>query len=189
MPHFSTWSRILGTAVDPDEVEEVIGQFFSELSSKSRRPGERQLCLDGKTLRGTIPLGEAHGVHLVAAYLPQGGVVLGQVQVSNWGSEPSAAPRLLRTIDVRGTVVTGDAIFASRGLAIKILQAKGDSLWIIKENQRQMDQEIQTLFEPASIRSCWSAPPPDFRWASCLDKGHGRLQRRRITVSSLLVSY
>jgi hypothetical protein len=64
LPHFSTWSRILGKGCDPDEVEEVLGQFFAKPSSKSRRLGERQLCIDGKTLRGTIPLGKAHGVHL-----------------------------------------------------------------------------------------------------------------------------
>lgn len=189
MPHFSTWSRILGRGCDPDEVEGVLGQFFAEPRAQRSHPGERQLCIDGKTLRGTIPLGQAHGVHLIAAYLPEEGVVLGQVQVSNWGSEPSSAPRLLRTIDLRGTVVTGDAIFASRGLSIKILQAKGDYLWIIKENQKQMYQDIQTLFEPASIRPGWSAPPTDFRSASSLDKGHGRLERRRVTVSSLLASY
>src|SRR5579875_1594922 len=169
MPHFSTWSRILSKGCDPDEVEEVLGQFFAEPDAKRNRPGERQLCIDGKTLRGTIPLGQGHGVHLLAAYLPREGVVLGQVQASHWGSEPSSAPKLLRTIDLRGTVVTADAIFASRGLSVKILQAKGDYLWIIKENQKQMYQEIQTLFEPQPSRPGWSAPPMDFRVATTFD--------------------
>jgi predicted transposase YbfD/YdcC len=189
MPHLSTWSRILGKGCDADEVEEVLGQFFAESTCKPNLPGARQLCIDGKTLRGTIPLGESHGVHLVAGYLPQEGVVLGQVQASNWGSEPSAAPRLLASIDLRGMVVTGDAIFASRSLSMKILHAQGDYLWMIKENQKQMDQDIQTLFEPSSVRPGWSAPPTDFRSASSFDKGHGRLERRRITVSSLLAGY
>jgi hypothetical protein len=86
-------------------------------------------------------------------------------------------------------VVSGDAIFASRKLSLKILQAKGDYLWMIKENQVQMDQDIQTLFEPHPSRTGWSAPPMDFRSATSFDKGHGRLERRRITVSSLLASY
>jgi predicted transposase YbfD/YdcC len=189
MPHFSTWSRILGTAVEPDEIEEVMGQFFREPSLKPAHPGARQVCIDGKTLRGTIPLGQGHGVHLLAAYLPQEGVVVGQVQVANWGSEPNSAPKLLATMDLRGTVVTGDAIFASRKLSLKILQAKGDYLWMVKENQMQMYQDIQTLFEPQPSRPGWSAPPMDFRSCTCWNKGHGRLERRRITVSSLLASY
>jgi predicted transposase YbfD/YdcC len=189
MPHFSTWSRILGRAVDADEVEEVVGQFFRHRGTRPARPGERQLCIEGKTLRGTIPLGQPHGVHLVAAYLPQEGVVVGQVQAENWGNEPGAVPKLLATIELRGTVVTGDAIFASRALSRLILRAKGDYLWIIKENQIQMYQDIQTLFAPQSSGPGWSAPPTDFRTASTFDKGHGRLEKRRITESLLLAGY
>jgi hypothetical protein len=90
------------------------------------------------------------------------------VQVSTSGSEVSAAPLLLAPLDLRGTVVSGDAIFASRKLSLKILQAKGDYLWIIKEKQMQRYQDIQTLFEPQPSRPGWSAPPTDFRWASSL---------------------
>ena len=120
MPHFSTWSRILGTAVDPGEVEEVLGRFFARQVNKPLQPAERHLCLDGKTLKGTIPLGKSQGVHLLAAYLPQEGVVLAQVQVNGAGSEVSAAPRLLATLDLRGTLVSGDANFASRKLSVRI---------------------------------------------------------------------
>jgi hypothetical protein len=52
-----------------------------------------------------------------------------------------------------------------------------------------MYQDIQTLFEPSSTRPGWSAPPMDFRSASSWNRGHGRLEQRRITVSSLLASY
>lgn len=189
MPHYSTWSRILAAAVDPDEVEQVIGHFFAHQVSRRLAPGERHLCIDGKTLRGTIPLGSTQGVHLLAAYLPKEGVVLAQVQVSTSGSEVSAAPLLLATLDLRGTLVSGDAIFASRKLSLKILQAKGDYLWMIKENQKQMYQDLQTLFEPPSVRPGWSAPPTDFRSASSVNKGHGRRERRQITVSSELSHY
>src|SRR6266571_7471958 len=65
MPHFSTWSRVLGHGVEPAEVEQVVSQFFAtEVTEPSeRKRGSLQLALDGKTLRGTIPLGETRGVH------------------------------------------------------------------------------------------------------------------------------
>src|SRR5215471_15581752 len=64
MPHYSTWSRVLGHAVEPAEVEQLISQFFvTTLSSTEPQRGRIQLALDGKTLRGTIPLGETRGVH------------------------------------------------------------------------------------------------------------------------------
>src|ERR1700736_1381716 len=52
MPHFSTWSRLLGRAVNPDEVEEVLGRFFARQVKRPRQPAERHLCLDGKTMKG-----------------------------------------------------------------------------------------------------------------------------------------
>jgi predicted transposase YbfD/YdcC len=189
MPHYSTWSRIMGQAVDPDELEHVLGQFFSHKLAPLVQPGQRHLCLDGKTLKGTIPLGASQGVHWLAAYLPKEGVVLAQVHVSTAGSEVSTAPSLFATLDLRGTVVSGDANFAARPLSEKILKARGDYLWVIKENQSQMYQDIQTLFEPQQSRPGWSAPPMDFRTAATVDKGHGRLETPQITVSSLLASY
>lgn len=188
MPHYSTWSRMFGQAVDPDELERVPGQFFARELAAVAQPGQRHLCLDGKTLRGTIPLGASRGVHLLAAYLPREGVVLAHVQVSTAGREVSAAPVLLADLDLRGTVVSGDANVAARPLSEKILQAKGDYLWVIKENQSQMDEDIQTLFAPQQSRPGWSAPPMDFRTATSVNKGHGRLEKRRMTVRSLLAS-
>jgi hypothetical protein len=80
MPHYSTWSRVLGYGVEAEEVERVVGQFLTP----ARKPGDPQrgsihLAIDGKTLRGTIPLGETEGVHVLAIYQPDEGVVLAQM--------------------------------------------------------------------------------------------------------------
>ena len=175
MPHSSTWSRVLGQAIDPGEIEQILGQFFAKATRHSQpKAGERLLCLDGKILRGTIPLGHSQGVHLLAVYLPQEGVVLAQVQVTGAGNEPTQALNLLVTLDLRGLVVSGDAIFARRDLSLKITQAHGDYLWIVKDNRHELYQDIQTLFELPTRRPGWSAPPTDFRTAQTLEKGHGR---------------
>ena len=86
-------------------------------------------------------------------------------------------------------MVSGDAIFASRKLSLKMLQAKGEYLWILKANQVQMYHDIETLFAPQTSHPGWSVPPLDFRSATSLDKRHGRREKRRITVSSLLARY
>ena len=60
MPHESTWSRVLGRGVDPGQLEPVLGHVFATLLAKGsrRKRGTIQVCLDGKTMRGTIPLDE-----------------------------------------------------------------------------------------------------------------------------------
>src|SRR6266567_1615348 len=64
MPHYSTWSRVLGHGVEPNEVEQIVGRFFAQAARTAhRKRGTIHLAIDGKTLRGTIPLGETEGVH------------------------------------------------------------------------------------------------------------------------------
>lgn len=69
-PHATTYSRVLRQAVDADELEQVVSQFFS---GQAKAGQSVVLNLDGKTLRGTIPAGQTKGVHLLAAYLPEEG--------------------------------------------------------------------------------------------------------------------
>lgn len=190
MPHYSTWSRVLGHGVEPSEVEEIVGRFFAQAArTAQRKRGTIHLAMDGKTLRGTIPLGETEGVHLLAAYLPQQGVVLAQMNVEHKGKEITFAPTLLSQIDLRGVVVSGDAMFDRRSLSLKIVQAHGDYLWTVKENEKGFYQDIEVLFQPHRKRAGTSAPPNDFRGAQTVEKGHGRIEKRRITVSSMLTGY
>lgn len=190
MPHYSTWSRVLGQGVEPSEVEQIVGQFFAQASRAGEpKRGSLQVAMDGKTLRGTIPLGKTEGVHLLAIYLPHQGVVLAQMNVEHKGKEITFARSLLKQLDLRGAVVSGDAMFDRRSLSATIVQAHGDYLWTVKENEKGFYQDIEVLFQPHRKRAGTSAPPMDFRHSSTLEKGHGRLDKRSITVSSLLADY
>src|SRR5258708_32216242 len=120
MPHYSTWSRVLGHGVEPSEMEKIVGRFFASATQPSEgKRGSLQLALDGKTLRGKIPLGKTRAVHLLAVYLPTQGVGLAQMQVDEKSNEITHAPKLLASLDLRGVVVSGDAMFDQRDLSIQ----------------------------------------------------------------------
>jgi predicted transposase YbfD/YdcC len=138
---------------------------------------------------GTIAKGATRGVHLEAAYLPNQGVVLAQMRVDEKSNEITHAPKLLRQVDLRGVVVSGDALFDQRELSIQIVQAKGDYLWMGKDNQEGLREEIEVLFQPHRKLAGTSALPNDFRTARTVEKGHGRLDKRTIIVSSMLADY
>ena len=80
-------------------------------------------------------------------------------------------------------------MFDRRSLSAKIVQAHGDYLWTVKENEKGFYQDIEVLFQPHRKRAGTSAPPMDFRGSSTIEKGHGRLDKRSIIVSSLLADY
>jgi predicted transposase YbfD/YdcC len=191
MPHQSTWSRVFGHAIDVTELELVLGQFFQEQQATSEVParGSIILAVDGKTLRGTIPTGQTRGVHLVAAYRPDHGVVLAQVAVDRKENEIVAVPKLLRHLDLTGMVVVGDAMQAQRALSIQVVEAGGDYLWFVKENQPTLLADLELLFERPRLAKGWSDPSTDFTTVRRVEKGHGRLEERTITVSRMLRDY
>lgn len=191
MPHQSTWSRVFGHAVDVAELEQALSAFFRAQQATAEAParGSRVLVIDGKTLRGTIPAGQTRGVRLLAAYLPDSGVTLAQVAVERKENEIVAAPGLLKQLDLTGMVVTGDAMHAPRAVSIQIVEAHGDYCWFVKENQPDMFAQLELLFTEPQIAKGWSDPATDFTTVQQVEKGHGRLEERIITVSRLRTDY
>lgn len=197
MPHPTTWSRIFAKALDPQTLDRVVGQFFEQLcdhsiDKKRKKRAGLTIAIDGKTLRGTIPLGQTRGVHLVAAYLPDVGVVLAQLEVEEKANELTVAPTLLAQLDLRGVVVTGDAMFAQRNLSIQIVAGGGDYIWKVKGNQSELLDDIRTLFDPPPLtksEALGSNMPADLEHARTVNKGHGRLEERELVVSSTLRGY
>jgi len=190
LPHSTSWSRILGNAVQPADVDAAVSRFLRrEEEPIIPERASIVVALDGKTLRGTIPRGSTRGLHLLAAYRPQDGVVLAQVAVSQKENELVAAPILLKQLDLHGVVVTGDALLAQRSLSIQIVEAGGDYIWRLKDNQPTMRAEIELLFAPELVQAGWSAPAVDFTSARTVDARNGRIEERKVTVSSLLAEY
>ena len=176
--------RLMAGAIDVEELEEIVSQF---LQSTPGAGLQVTINMDGKSLRGTIPRGQTQGEHLVAAYEPKAGVVLFQVSVQSKENEISAAPRLLQAIDLTGKIVTGDALFAQRELLRQVVEGGGDYPWVVKDNQPSVRESIQTLF--ACERTAGGPVVHDFQTATTLDKGHGRIEQRRLTASSMLNEY
>jgi hypothetical protein len=96
MPHRLTISRILGHAVQVEELEQVLQRYFDDQVQLSQAI---VIAIDGKVLRGTIALGKTQGTHLLAAYLPEEGLVLLEVEVETKENEIVAAAKLLAQLD------------------------------------------------------------------------------------------
>jgi predicted transposase YbfD/YdcC len=185
-PCANTYKNILAKAISIEELEWVVREFFAALPKAGQ---SIVISLDGKTLRGTIAAGQSRGQHLLAAYLPAEGWVLFQIEVDRHENEIAAAPTLLKCLDLRGKIVTGDAMFAQRELSLQIVQAGGDYVWTVKENQSRLKQDIELLFQPEQTVKGFSPGTKDFRSAETTEKNHGRLARRRLTVSAELKGY
>jgi predicted transposase YbfD/YdcC len=185
-PCANTYRNILGRVINIEEFEQTVRDFFA---SQPNAGQSIVIALDGKTLRGTIAAGQTRGQHLLAAFLPAEGWVLFQVEVDGKENEITAAPRVLKCLDLRGKIVTGDAMFAQRELSLQVIRTGGNYIWMVKDNQSTLRQDIELLFQPEKTVKGFSQGTKDFRSAETVEKKHGRLERRTLTVSAELKGY
>jgi predicted transposase YbfD/YdcC len=192
MPHPTTWSRVLANALAVEALERALAPLLAPpATAEEPARASRPIALDGKTLRGTIPTGHTSGVHLLSAYQVDSGVALAQVALASKENEIVAAPRLLKGLNLRGAIISGDAMFSQRALSTQVVEAGGDYCWIVKQNQARLYDDLKLLFSPVvvPVAKGWSSIPLDFRIAEQVDKRGGRIELRRLTASSLLCEY
>jgi predicted transposase YbfD/YdcC len=186
MPHHSTYRRILAEGVNVEELEQMSRVY---LSGKKFFGKQALVAIDGKVLRGTLD-DHQKGTYLLAAYLPSEGIVLMEVAVEGKGSEIPAAVQMLKSIDLRGTVVMGDALHTQKAASIQIVVSGGEYIWFAKGNQPQLEEDIRLWFEPdIQLIPGMGCPPKDFETTQSTNKGHGRLETHTLTVSSQLKDF
>lgn len=146
-----------------------------------------QVCVDGKQNRGTQGREGERNVYLLGAYVPGAGVMLYQAEIGEGENELSVALRLINRLELQGKVVTGDAEVAQRNLSVQIVAAGGEYVWKVKANQPQLLADAELLFgPPLPVLPATSTPKSDFRTATETRCGHGRVEKRTLTASSLL---
>lgn len=109
-----------------------------------------------------------------------------QVRVDQQKNEIVATPEVLRQIDRTGMVVTGDALHPQRAISSQIVEQGGDYLWPVKANQPTLHDNLERLFAPNLVAFAGEPTTLNFRTAHTVEKGHGRIEERTITGSSLL---
>ncbi|MGH7166024.1 MAG: ISAs1 family transposase [Nitrospiraceae bacterium] len=139
-PSEPTFRRLLGR-IDPAELDRRLGEWTArqtELQGKG-------LAIDGKTVRGSKD-GEQPAVHLVGAVVHGEGLVVAQTRVSDKTNEITSVEPLLKNLDIKGAVVTGDAIFTQKQIASYLVeQKKADYLFAVKDNQPTLKSDIEQL--------------------------------------------
>jgi predicted transposase YbfD/YdcC len=166
------WLRALMNRIDP----ELFSACFEAWVAECWPAHVDLVAIDGKTSRrshdrkaGRAPL------HLVSAFATNAKLVLGQQAVAEKANEILAIPALLERLDLKGALVSIDAIGCTPTIAQAILDAGADYLLAVKDNQPTLHAEIESYFE--------TAPATETNTAGTLDKGHGRLEMRTHKVS------
>jgi predicted transposase YbfD/YdcC len=170
--------------VDRDELEAKLGAWAEGVLAGTSAPSEVEegIAVDGKTLRGSQKQG-APGAHLLSALAHRLGLTLAQHAVADATNEIPVALELLCHVVLEGRVVTMDALLTQRQRAQQIVAAGGDYVMLVKDNQPQLREDIETVFALPPI------PGETRTVAETVDGGHGRIEQRRLETSDVLVGY
>jgi predicted transposase YbfD/YdcC len=109
-----------------------------------------QICIDGKVLRRCFKSRASKALHMVSAWSSGTLLSLGQVATEEKSNEITAIPQLLKIIEIKGCLVSIDAMGCQRDIADKIIKKGADYLLAVKENQKNLFDAAVELFRRSS---------------------------------------
>lgn len=158
-------------SVDPEQFKAI---FCEWVHSIAKIVDAKVIAIDGKANRRSFD-GEGNMLHMVSAFATEARVVLAQEKVSDKSNEITAIPKLLNLLDVKGHIVTIDAMGCQHAIADLIVSKGGDYIFSLKGNQGLLCEDVELFLND-----------PRFKNANCTDydKGHGRFETRTCIVAT-----
>ncbi len=162
-------------ALKPEAFQTCFQSWMASLLSEDE-DNDKTVAIDGKTLRRSHD--QSHGLgplHMVSAWASENGLALGQVATEEKSNEITAIPALIDRIDVKGAIVTIDAMGCQKEIAQRIVDAKGDYVLAVKDNQPKLHGAIKALFSDERQGDLLKMPHREHQTS---EKGHGRKDER-----------
>ena len=173
IPSHDTFARVFARL----EPEQLQASFLSWVRSVCRLTDGEIIAIDGKTARGSYDTGKDKGaMHMVSAWASQNRLVLAQRKVDDKSNEITAIPELLKVLDLKGCIVTIDAMGTQKNIAARILEQGADYVLALKANQGNLFEDVEQLFSWARSQGFKDI---EHEFYQTLDGEHGRVEKRR----------
>ena len=162
IPDSDTFRRVF-ERLNPIELSSCLINWVSE-----ERIKRGVVAIDGKTICGSG--NEKHrAYHVISAFVAENQLTLGELTVEEKSNEITAVPELLDLMDVKGSIVTADAMSCQKKIVEKIISKKADYTIGLKQNQPALYKDAEDYFNEFSN---------DLPSKITLDKEHGRIEKR-----------
>ena len=163
--------------VKPESLEICLYGILRNVFKQDIKPKDKQICIDGKTICSTAKMKAYNSpIHIVTALLADECISLGQIVVESKSNEIPAVKELIDMIDVKGAVVTMDAMHCQKETVEKIIKNKGDYVIQLKANQGNFYEDVYTMFDDKYMdiadKEC------EYETYQTLEKNRGRIEKR-----------
>jgi len=144
IPSHDTFSRVFAK-LDTAQFQQCLGRWVEQL--QLNLAGET-VAIDGKTLRGSHDRSAGQeALHVVNAWANHVNFCLGQISIDSKANEIPAVRELLDVLNLKGAVVTADAMHCQKATAAKIIEREADYVLQVKENQPTLHAALAEEFE------------------------------------------
>ncbi len=168
IPSHDTIQRVFAI-VPPAFLENFQKKWNEMLNSDEGEKVKRLLAIDGKTQRGNGNKNQK-GNHIVSA-VDERGFCLGQKRVDEKTNEITAIPELLDSLNIKGTIITTDAMGTQTAIVKKIRKKRADYVLALKGNQRSLLEEVREYFsEEELLKKC--------AYKKKVEKARGKIEKR-----------
>ena len=192
-PAASTFHNLL-KRLDPDVLDMVLTKWIKSIA-KSHPDFSScfdAVAIDGKILCASIKSG-AETSHLLSVVSHEVGIALAQRSVSDKTNEIPVSTEIFNDFDVKGKVITTDALLRKRTFCSEVIERGGDYLQPVKKNQKELLEAIKTLFQDVPETTSEDTLHPILKEPiyvyKTVEKSHGRLETRCIIASTSLNAY
>ncbi|MFC0229605.1 ISAs1 family transposase, partial [Serratia aquatilis] len=170
LPVDDTIARVI-SRLNPEQFQ---CSFINWMRAVSSLSNGAVIAIDGKVLRRSYnPEDRASTLHMVSAFASANGVVLGQVKTDAKSNEITAIPALLALLDIRGCLISIDAMGCQTAIAAHIVEKGGDYLLAVKGNQERLSK---------AVRKALSSVVPGMSDIACVEQNRGRAEMREYHV-------
>jgi predicted transposase YbfD/YdcC len=176
IPRKDVFRRVL-MALRPSAFQTCFANWLNSLrATAAEATGVEQpvLAVDGKTARRSHDRKNGLGaLHSVSVWASEFGLSLGQVACAEKSNEITAIPELLRLVDIKGAIITIDAMGTQKAIAAQIIEGKADYVLVLKGNQETLHQAVVDYIDEQLDGDLANA-----REHVTTEKGHGREEMR-----------
>jgi predicted transposase YbfD/YdcC len=176
IPSHDTFGRVFAR-LDPTALLACVQRWLTAF----RAAVDRELvAIDGKTLCGSFDTAAGQSpLHLVSAWATEARLVLGQVAAEAHSNEITAIPLLLELLDLKGCIVTIDALGCQKEIVAALRAQQADYVLTVKGNQKSLYEDIVDFFVDGLDRDFAGIA---HRCCKTADDNHGRHETRHYTV-------
>lgn len=150
-PSHDTIQRVMGM-ISPEILQQLYGKWQELLNQNEGEILKKIICLDGKTMRGNRR-GEEKATHIVSAWSKDDGFSLGQKATEEKSNEITAIPELLEKLQIKGQIITIDAMGTQTAIVEKIKKKRAEYVLGLKGNQGNLFSDVKEYFEDMGFRT------------------------------------